>query len=322
MKLHKPVLGIAIICLFVINACQKANVKPIPDKTSDQTKTKVQSVAVAEADITITLPQDSVRLTGQSGTPGDTVVGYLWSQISGPNEATIINESSQSAWAKKLIAGTYLFQFMVIDKGGSTGIDTLSVTVKDSETKTLDLSPANNPGESNIGVLGGVDASNHVSIEEPLAAWTIGGVPFTIRNLLKFDLSSIPANATIESARLMMYSDTIPINGDLIHANYGVDNSVVIQQVATSWEPSTLTWFNQPAGLTTSQVIVPSTDQPYLNINVDVKDLVSAMVSNNTNYGFKLSLQHEDIYTSRIFCSSYYNDASRHPRLIVKYHKN
>ena len=322
MKTCKPVIVIAAACLFAISACQKSKITPTPDKTSDQAKTKAQSVAVAEADVTITLPQDSVQLTGQSGTPGDVIVGYLWSQISGPNEATIINESSQSAQAKKLIEGTYLFQFMVIDKSGSIGIDTLSVTVKGSELKTLDLSPANNPGESNIAILGSADASNHTSIEEPLAAWTVNGVPFTVRNLLKFDLSSIPANATIESAQLIMYSDTIPMNGDLVHANYGVDNSVVIQQVASSWEFSTLTWFNQPAGLTDNQVIVPHTDQPYLNINVNVKDLVSSMVKNNANYGFKLFLQHEDIYTSRIFCSSYYSDASRHPRLIVKYHKN
>jgi hypothetical protein len=322
MKTHISFLALAAGCLLVISACQKTKIAPTPDKTSDQTKTKLHSVAVAEADVTITLPDDSVQLTGQSGTPGDTVVGYLWSQISGPNEATIINESSQSAWAKKLAEGTYLFQFMVIDKGGSTGIDTLTVTVKPSDITTLDLSPANNPGESNIAILGSVDASNHTSIEEPLAAWTINGVPFTVRNLLKFDLSSIPANATIQSAQLVMYSDTIPMNGDLVHANYGADNSVLIQQAATTWDSSTLTWFNQPAGLPDNQVIVPSTAQPYLNINVNVKDMVSAMVKNNTNYGFKLQLQHEDIYTSRIFCSSYYSDATRHPRLIVKYRKN
>lgn len=323
MKLNRLILIIGLACLFAIGGCQKATVTPAPAKTDEKPKpTVIVPVAVAGTDAIITLPQDSIQLVGHNGTPSDVISGYLWSQISGPNEATFVNESSQSAWAKKLIEGTYLFQFMVIDKSGSTGIDTLTVTVKGSDLKTLDLSPANNPGESNIAILGNVDASNHVSIEEPLSGWTINGVPFTVRNLLKFDLSSIPANATIESAQLIMYSDTIPLNGDLIHANYGIDNSVLIQQAATSWEAFTLTWFNQPAGLTDNQVIVPSTDQPFLNINVNVKDLVSAMVKNNTNYGFKLSLVNEVLYTSRIFCSSYYSDASRHPRLIVKYHKN
>jgi len=184
---------------------------------------------------------------------------------------------------------------------------------------TLNLAPINNPYESNIGVYNSADYSNHTSIEEPLAAWTIGGIPVTIRNVLKFDLTQIPADATVLKAHLVLFSDTIPLNGDLVHANYGVDNSVVIQQVATDWQPSTLTWFNQPDGLHTGEVIVPHSPSPYLNIAVNVTDMVSSMVSSNKNYGFKLSLVHEDIYTSRIFCSSYYSDTSRRPRLIVSY---
>ncbi|MGZ3812664.1 MAG: DNRLRE domain-containing protein [Mucilaginibacter sp.] len=323
MKIKILFLAAAIISIFSISACQKANVTPIADKTTDPTKLVTQAVAVVDtSDITITLPQDSLQLTGKSGKPGDVIVGYLWSQISGPNEAVIINESSQSAKAKKLIAGKYLFQFMVINKAGSTGVDTLTVTVKGSNIATLDLSPTNNPYETNITIYNGQDASNHTSIEEPLAAWTIGGLPVTGRNLIKFDLSSIPANATILSANLYMYSDTIPQNGDLIHANYGTDNSFVVQQVAADWDQATVNWFNQPAGITTNQVVLSKTDQPFLNMNIDVKNLVSAMVSNNANYGFKLSLVNEVLYTSRIFCSSYYSDATKHPRLVVKYSRN
>jgi hypothetical protein len=140
--------------------------------------------------------------------------------------------------------------------------------------------------------------------------------------LIKFDLSSIPANATILSADLYMYSDTIPKNGDLVNANSGVDNSFVVQQVASSWDPTTVTWFNQPTGSTTNQVVVPHTPLSFLNVDINVKDMISSMVSTNTNYGFKLSLVNEVLYTSRIFCSSYYSDATRHPRLVVKYSKN
>ncbi len=321
MKTDRSILIIALACLFAISACQKAGITPAAKKASDTTQLKIQAIAVAAADVTITLPQDSVQLTGQSGKSGDIIVGYLWSQISGPNEASIENESSQSAKAKKLIEGKYLFQFMVINKSGSAGVDTLTVTVKSPATSTLDLSPTNNPFETNVAIYNGQDASNHTSIEEPLCAWTINYLPITVRNLLKFDLSSIPANATIISADLYMYSDTIPKNGDLIHANFGTDNSFVVQQVATSWDTPTVTWFNQPQGLTTNQVVVPNTPLPFLNADINVKAMVSSMVSTNTNYGFKLSLQNELEYTSRIFCSSYYSDATRHPRLIVKYTK-
>ena len=207
----------------------------------------------------------------------------------------------------------------MIDKSGSSAADTVSVTVKSSNQLTLDLAPTNNAYEIPLTLLGSVDATNKTSVEEPLAAWTDHTVPVTIRNLLRFDLSSIPSNATIVSADLHLFSDTIPQNGDLLHANYGSDNSFVVQQVATSWDPTSVNWFNQPSGLTANQVVVPTTGSPYLNLDINVTSLIAAMVNNNQNYGFKLTLQNEIEYTSRIFCSSYYSVASRHPRLVVKY---
>ncbi|QEC75788.1 DNRLRE domain-containing protein [Mucilaginibacter ginsenosidivorax] len=312
MKTHKLIPVTGLIVFFALAACQKNTVTPTVQKV----------VAKAEPDVTITLPKDSVLLTGTDGNPADVAVGYLWSQISGPGEASIVNESSASATAKHLVEGKYLFQFMVIDNNGLSGVDTVGVIVKGPTITTLDLSPTNNPNETNVGIYNGQDASNHTSIEEPLCAWTINFIPITVRNLLKFDLSSIPANATITSAQLYLYSDTIPKNGDLVHANSGTDNSFVVQQVATDWSTASVTWFNQPAGLTANQVILPSTNQPFLNMNINVKDMVSSMVSSNANYGFKLFVQNEVLYTCRIFCSSYYSDPSRHPRLIVKYIKH
>ncbi|GAA3977999.1 DNRLRE domain-containing protein [Mucilaginibacter dorajii] len=321
MKTFRFPLLIALAFLAMLSACKKADLAPVASTTT-QTTTIPKVLAQAEADVTITLPQDSIQLTGKSGNTADVVVGYLWSQISGPAEASIVNEASASATAKHLIEGKYQFQFMIIDKDGLTGVDTVGVTVKAANVTTLDLSPNHNPYEINIAVYNGQDATNRTSIEEPLCAWTINSLPITTRNLLKFDLSSVPANATIISAELHLYSDTIPKNGDLINANSGADNSFVVQQVATDWDKTTVNWFNQPAGLTTNQVVLPSTDQPFLNMNINVKDMVSAMVSGNVNYGFKLSVQKEVLYTSRIFCSSYYDDATRHPRLIVKYVKH
>ncbi|MGN6641118.1 MAG: DNRLRE domain-containing protein [Mucilaginibacter sp.] len=321
MKAKALFIAAILLCLFVISSCQKSSVIPTDNKKNTST-TNQQLIAQLPGDTTITLPVDSIHLRGKSSLSSDAIAGYLWSQISGPNEAQIRNESSPLAYFKGFVVGKYLFQFMVIGKNGLTGIDTVGVIVNPSQTQTLNLSPSNNPYEIALSLLVNQDISNKTSIEEPLAAWTVDGAALTNRNLLKFDLSSIPANSTILSANLYLYSDTIPKNGDLIHANYGNDDSFVIQQVASSWDPATVNWFNQPDGLTSNQVVVPNTTQPFLNVNVDVKTLVAAMVNNNENYGFKLSLVNEVEYTSRIFCSSYYSDASRHPRLIVTYKRN
>ena len=322
MKTNLSLAATALLCAFIISSCKKTKVDPVTPTTVTTVTQEVIAKADAEADTTITLPQDTLILRGKSGIPADTVVGYLLSQISGPTEALIKDESSKAATAKNLIAGKYIFQFMLIDKQGYTAVDSVSVTVKGSQTITLDLSPSNNPNEINLGWLGNQDATNRSSKEEPLAAWSLNGISFTTRNLLNFDLISIPANATIVSADLYMYSDTIPQNGDLVHANYGGDNSFLVQQVATQWDALTVNWSNQPAGLIANQVGVPTTPFPFLNMDINVKDMISSMVSNNANYVFNLQLQNVVEYTSRIFCSSFYSDASRHPRLVVKYIKN
>jgi hypothetical protein len=312
MKKDTSIYGMALLCLLIFSGCGKKN-NPVDIE---------KPVVHTPAPITITLPKDSVTLSGTATDATGSVVGYLWSQVSGPAEASLFDEGSNTAMAKKLVAGKYVFQFSATDNHGLSARDTVSVTVVPSPIFTLSLSPSNNPGEFCLGIWNGSDWSNGTSIEEPLSAWTKDLEPTTLRSLLKFDLSSIPTNATIVSANLYLYSDTIPSNGDLVHANMGSDNSVLIQQVSATWAPSTLNWFNQPAALTTNEVIVPSTTLPFLNINVDVKSLIGPMVSSNANYGFLLSLQHEVEYTSRIFCSSYYSDVSRHPRLVVTYEKN
>lgn len=319
MKNTPPICASILLMLLIISGCNKKNnPKPQP-----QPQPVVKPIAKAPADTTITLPNNSVTLTGSGTTGSGTIVGYLWSQISGPAEASITNEASTTATMKSLIAGKYLFQFAVIDDKGLTGLDSVYVTVKQSSIITLSLSPSNNPTEfPSVGLWGSQDWSDGTSVEEPLSAWTKDGTATTVRALIKFDLSSIPSNATILSADLRLYSDTIPLNGDLQHANAGADNSVVVQQVAATWDHGTLNWFSQPAGLTANQVVIPNTTLPFLNVDVDVKNMVGSMVSTNANYGFKLSLVNEVEYTSRIFCSSYYPDASRHPKLTITYQVN
>jgi len=190
---------------------------------------------------------------------------------------------------------------------------------KKANPTTVTISPANNPTEFNVNLWGSSDYSNGTSIEEPLCAWTKDGVPVTMRELLQFNLGQIPPRAAILKAHLYLYSDTIPLNGNLTDANFGANNAIVVQQIAASWNPQTVNWFNQPNGLAENSVTVPSTTQPFLNLDIDVTNLMKSMVQSGANYGFKLMLQNETTYTSRIFCSSYYSDATRHPKLVVTY---
>ncbi len=85
--------------------------------------------ANAGTDQTITLPTNSVSLAGIGTDADGTVVSTVWSQISGPNTATLTASTNPNTNANGLIAGTYLFQFTVTDNSGGTASDVIQVIV-------------------------------------------------------------------------------------------------------------------------------------------------------------------------------------------------
>jgi hypothetical protein len=277
-------------------------------------------VADAGPSDTVTLPVKSITLTGSGHDSDGMVVAYLWSQVTGPGATTIVNPGASSTSVEGLSEGRYVFQLMVTDDDGATGVDTVSITVNPALEKELVLQPTNNPYERALGILGNNDYTSIGTVEILAAAWTVGGTPYTGRILTKFDLSDIPATAEIVSANLYLYSDNPPLNGNLKDPNYGDDNSMVLQRVTNDWSPENVNWFNQPQTTTTGQVLIPSTTQSVLDLNINITNLVRTMVKNDLNHGFLIRLQQEEIYTSRIFVSSYHSTKpEKHPKLVIVY---
>jgi hypothetical protein len=266
----------------------------------------------------ITLPVSFDTLRGTAKSYNGAIHGYLWSVISGPNLPTIERPSSAATRVSNMIAGTYKFQFAAIDSAGLTGIDTTTITVLPSLLKSLTLQPHNNPNESLLGILGSSNYSNGNSPELAPASWTSGGTPLFLRGIFKFDLSSIPANATIVSAKLTLYTNPTPLNGDFINSNSGPNNAFYIERNTSNWS-SAATWQTQPSSDAATQILIPHTNLGFLDVtDVDVKNMVSSMVSTN-NYGFKIRLQNEVIYNIRNFASSKHADTTKHPKLVVTY---
>lgn len=90
----------------------------------------IPPVANAGADQTITLPTNSVSITGTASTDADgTISSYAWTKISGPGTYTINFPSSASTTITGMGAGVYVFTLTVTDNLGATNSDNITITV-------------------------------------------------------------------------------------------------------------------------------------------------------------------------------------------------
>lgn len=262
---------------------------------------------------------DTINLKGSAIDSDGTVVGYAWTQISGPTSAKILYQGSASTKVTNVTAGTYIFQLMATDDQGATGTKTVTIILQMPPIVTLTLQPSNNPMEASVYS----DVPNGNGVGTPqidVAAWTSNGNPVYQRVYLMFDYSNIPTGSTIVSAKLSLYANPNPLAGNFVDANYGTANSFTIQRVTSSWTSASVSWNNQPATTTTNQTIVPNSTSSFQNsVDIDVTQLVKDMQQNGNN-GFGMRLVTESYYNIRQYISSYNtSDASKHPKLVIQY---
>ena len=155
--------------------------------------------------------------------------------------------------------------------------------------------------------------------ELSLVTWTnSGGVSIT-RSFLSFDLSQIPSDAELISAKLSLFG--LATSHVSPQGNLG-DNSFLIQRVLENWNETTLSWNNQPGTTTVNQIEIGTVTIPFnANVtNVDVTLLLKDMLINKSiTGGFALKLKNESIHKSLAFASSEHEDEQRRPKLEIVY---
>lgn len=171
-----------------------------------------------------------------------------------------------------------------------------------------------------IHILSGYPNFNNDPFSEFLVVtWTCGGIPCTDRELIQFDLSVIPTNASLLSAKMNLYANPTPFTMPV--ANSGNNNACYIQRIINAWDEKTVTWNTQPNVTTIHQVVLPqssSASQDYTNI--DVTQLVQDMINDPTNsFGFMFRLINETHYNGHDFATSDYPDSTVWPSLTLCY---
>ncbi|HTA84208.1 MAG TPA: DNRLRE domain-containing protein, partial [Bacteroidia bacterium] len=153
------------------------------------------------------------------------------------------------------------------------------------------------------------------------ATWTCGSAGNCIdRSLIMFDLSSIPASATITNATLSLYADNASGVGMSGSPMYGSNDAGWLLRVTSPWAINTVTWNTQPTTTTNDEVIIPQSTSGTENYSLNVSQLISDIIASGNNYGMMIMQQNETTpYQSLIFGSSNNTDTNIHPQLQICY---
>lgn len=108
----------AVIIIVSLAACSKSDNRP-----------NQSPAANAGVDITITLPVNTVNVTGTGNDPDGSIASYQWTYVSGPAGSNITSATSANTTITGLVAGVYVFAFKVTDNNGAVNTDNIQVTV-------------------------------------------------------------------------------------------------------------------------------------------------------------------------------------------------
>jgi len=161
---------------------------------------------------------------------------------------------------------------------------------------------------------------------EAIEAWTQGGSNRIQRSLIDFDYSTIPAGATITSAKLTLYADTtynysagsVPPG----HSQLSGSNAWQLSRVTSAWNEQTVTWNTMPTIDAATTLSLPASTSASESYTIDVTTFVKAEVANPTTYyGFLMNLVTETPYRSVYFYSSDDSHTALHPTMVIEYTK-
>ncbi len=115
----------------------------------------IPPVANAGSDTTIAFPVASILLDGSASTdPGSSIESYEWTQLSGPDTATMASWNTATATAENLEVGVYTFQLTVTNAQGASSSASVNVTVvnnlRTASSESILLYP--NPAQSTINL--------------------------------------------------------------------------------------------------------------------------------------------------------------------------
>ena len=185
------------------------------------------------------------------------------------------------------------------------------------QTQTLIFSPGPSDGKCALVRTDFANVPFGTTPDFTSNAWTVSGTPVSLRSLIYFDLTPIPANAIIISATLSLYCN---ITSGYSQLQYG-DNQSNLLVITQDWDKSLVTWNYQPSTTALNSVYLPSStsntqDYPSIDVKVPVMQMIANPAS---NFGWMIRLLTEQLYRSMVFASSSHPNTNWRPTLTVTF---
>jgi len=95
----------------------------------------------------LTLPKNSLTITGTSGDPEGKISKHLWTMVSGPSTAQLSGNNTKELKVSNLVQGKYTFKFTVTDDQGLTAEDAMQVTV---HAEAINQAPSADAGPNKV----------------------------------------------------------------------------------------------------------------------------------------------------------------------------
>jgi hypothetical protein len=175
--------------------------------------------------------------------------------------------------------------------------------------ETITLQPG--PEGIDSGIESVVPNSNYGN----LTYCDVGNSAITIRRTyIKFDLSTVPANAVVVDADLKLYH----------YGGPGTDDFTIgLYNVTSAWDESTITWNLQPTCSIDAEITSDITAGAITWESWDIDTLVHTWLDGSiTNYGVVLKDTDEALINSIAYfrSSDYTTDISKRPELVIDYY--
>lgn len=214
------------------------------DDVNVAVSTNIRPSSQAGPDREITLPTNSIAISGNGVDPDGTIVTYIWTKLSG-GTATLSNTNSPTLNVSGLVAGSYVFRLRVVDNDGGSDSNDMTLTVISNSAPTVNGGPdqiVKLPSTTATLTASGTDADGSIVSY----SWTklFGGT----------------ATLTNNSAKTLLLSDLV--KGNYIFRVAVTDNSGavatddVVITVAENIDPASNAGVDRSITLPTNSIVI------------------------------------------------------------------